>query len=155
MKNNKRIKFLNIFLIFVFINVVLYSYELSYTQKMFKEDMPKLLTDLSNLLCSLNNVNYFRGMQISELSKKGVCRLPILIPWNEEAKKLLKEIPRYDDCKKNSPLSFIKEKRLFIDQNINITYYSGKISHCQYAKVIGTAVDKEYYKLCNYFKNFY
>ncbi len=98
----------------------------------------------------LKSLNYYRDLKISKSSNDGICKLPVLVPWNEEAKKLIKPIEKYNKCKKNSPLSYVTNKRLFINQTVNETYYSGKITHCKYAKVIRTAIEKEYYVLSNY-----
>ena len=158
-----RKKEMTIVFIFICIFVVFYTSETEYYQEPilpnkiigYTKLAKSLVNKLPDLLNNLNKVNYFRSLPISKSSNnsidEGICTLPVLDPWNEEAKKLVKKIPRYDECKKHSPLSYVYDKHLFIDQNINTTHYSGKITDCQYSKVIRTSDKKEYYKLGNFF----
>lgn len=115
------------------------------------------LTNLDNqssgyLLKKLDNINYFRGIQISQSSINGTCQLPVLIPWNNEAKKLLKITKPYNKCEKHTPLSYIHNNRLFINQTVNTTYYSGALTDCKLATVVRNSIKKEYYVLGEFIK---
>jgi len=89
----------------------------------------------------LDKFNYFEGLNTDSL-----CELPRLNIWNSAIKKLLKYEPVFNQCLNNTPLSFIKDTRIFIDDEIKRNFYPG-ISHCQLAPVIRSPINNDSFVL--------
>ena len=140
-----------LFIIFLGIALIQISYYL-YTTNFnvtYFNSYGRITVSYTNLLNKLNKDGYYRGLKVSN-SSNGTCKLTILDPWNEDAKKAFKIIqPKFDGCKKHTPLSYIRDKTLFIDQNINTKYYSGAIKECKYSKVIFDYNASNQYKFDN------
>ena len=101
-----------------------------------------------NLTGLLTNLNYYNGKKF--VSSNSHCQIEELNIWDRSIWKLIRKIPKYDKCKKHSPLSYIKDSILFIDQNINKTFYHGKISRCLFAPVERNTTQNDNYKLGEY-----
>ncbi len=99
------------------------------------------------LFSRLHDLNYFGDLKTNKIYENGLCRLPKLNPWDPKIKALLKPIPVYDKCVKHRPLTYIQNNQLFIDQTIAKTYYRNQISHCKFAPVLRSAIQKESYIL--------
>lgn len=123
---------LSIIVLSFFVNFEFYSYKPFHSIQRIEN---------STIHRKLNATNYYRDLPIRNSSGQGVCVLTLLDPWNKDAKKLITQTKRYDGCKKHTPLSYVKERRLFINQTVNITYFSAKISNCDVAKVNFNASD--------------
>ena len=122
MKNSR---FISILLFFVLIYFYIYNYQ-EYKIDIFDTEIYKVKTKIEYQ-----------------------CNLPVLIPWSEDAKKLIKPTKRYDNCKKHSPLSYIDKKGLFINQTVNATYYAGAITECVFSKVSKDANNSKSFNLGN------
>ena len=101
----------------------------------------------------LDDVNYFRGYTIDKAFEKELCEVPNLDIWETKIKKLLKPTPVFNKCRKNTPLSYIEDNCLFIDNTIKKKFYSDKIKECRFAPVVRSAIAKDNYVLGE-FKNF-
>lgn len=97
------------------------------------EELFALLSDRSNYYVDINNTTQ--------------CDFPRLEPWNDETKKLLREIPIYDKCLKHKPLTYVKNNQLFFNETVAEVYYKGNISYCKFAPVLRSAIQREQYIL--------
>jgi len=138
-----------IFLILIYqSNQVFYSNSISATAKNFNYDKG-FNKELSRLVeeIRVKDINYYKGF------KEELCKLPNLKIWETRIRELLKPEPIYDKCKNHTPISYIISRRLYIDEEINVAFYSGNISYCQLAPVIRSTINNDNYILGE-FKNF-
>lgn len=122
--------------------------------KQFQKSTFQNQYNVTKILTHLNKINYFRGRKVSTPSSDSVCKLKILDPWNEDAKRLTNKTKPFE-CRKDSPLTFVHEKRLFINQTINTSYYSGAIAECQVAKVFLDGSLSNLYSLGKFRKKYF
>ena len=100
----------------------------------------------------LKHINYYGNLTVS---KQALCHIQSSDIWDAKIKNLMKKTPVYNQCKKNSPLTFVWRNQLFIDNKINLTIFNGQIKYCQMAKVLRKTVFNDNYTLGIYkqFKN--
>lgn len=95
----------------------------------------------------LQEANYFKSLTTKKSFEKDLCKIPRLDIWAFNIKELLYEVPVYANCQKNSPLSYIKKNRLYIDNEVNKKYYDNSIVGCEFAPVIRSTYNNDNYKL--------
>lgn len=95
------------------------------------------------------------SLKIIDKISSSMCHFPELTPWDAKTKRLLKPVPKYDKCVKHSPLTYVKDNRLFIDENIANQYFKSgsRIQYCKFAPVLRSAIKKESY-IVGKFKQF-
>jgi hypothetical protein len=103
------------------------------------------ITEYNNLLNYLFDNNYYNRFKQSDTYKNKKCQISQLNIWDDDIKKLLKQIPVYNNCKNHTPLTYILEKKLYINQTVNQTYYFGNVKKCEFAPIIRSSIEKESY----------
>lgn len=111
---------------------------------------PMVEIESQSLFKFLHEANYFNDLKTDKLFEKNLCNVPQLDSWSSKIKELLHQVPVYDKCQKNSPLTYIKENRLCIDDDVNRKFYNKSIVGCEFAPVIRSAIKIESYILGNY-----
>jgi len=140
-------------------------YETRYaTENVIIEDMVNIVDQLNEEIANfqfnnksyydlLKDINYFKGYKTEKTAEKELCEVPNLDIWEAKIKSLLKPTPVFNKCRKNTPLSYIKDNCLFIDNSIKKKFYLDSIKECRFAPVIRSAIAKDNYILGE-FKNF-
>ncbi len=100
----------------------------------------------------LESKNYFLGYKTEKAFEKELCQIPSLDIWESKIKEKLKPEPVFNKCRKNRPLTYIKDNSLFIDNSILEKHYSN-VKICKFAPVIRSAILKDDYVLGE-FRNF-
>ncbi|CAF1193279.1 unnamed protein product [Adineta steineri] len=78
-------------------------------------------------------------------SSSSICHIPDLNPWDQTVSKSLNIKPLYVCPKhKKNLINIINHTKLFINQTVNKTYFSGLITHCVYLKVDRNPEEKHF-----------
>ncbi len=132
----------------------LFEFNFSNNEQLIEEieSVPRMKKN-KTLYKYLSHFKYFKCFETDKAHEKELCELPSLNIWNAKFEKLLQPKPVYNKCRKNKPLSYIKDNSLFIDDLVKAHIYTGNISVCQFAPVIRSAISKDDYILGE-FRNF-
>ena len=113
------------------------------------------LTSENRIECSheeldcLYRTDYYNVINQLADEDKNACKIPNLNIWDDKIKKLLKPKPVFTGCKKHSPLTFINHltNELSVDQRVNLTFFEGKISKCEFATVLRNISKKDHFAI--------
>ena len=101
-------------------------------------------------------IDYYHNLELNKSRSEKICELPVLEPWTPKIRELIKKTEPYNKCEKKPPLTYIVDNvKLFISQEVNKTFFKGQITHCSFAPVIRSAVEKEHFVLGDYSTFFY
>ena len=136
---------------FVLILFGTFHYFWNYSKNISKNELA-LSKEAKQLAFPKETTQFALSKEIKKYLEEDGCQITHLEPWDDNLKKILKPTNRYNDCKKHSPLTSISNKKLLIDQKINVTHYSGKIEHCEFAPVVRETSKSDSYNLGNKYK---
>ena len=86
---------------------------------------------LINISISSNLINYNKIIQINieqvqkETESNEGCPLPILNEWDQKIKKMFQTLPVYMNCTKSEPFTYVINRTIFFNSNVNETFYKG------------------------------
>ena len=100
------------------------------------------------VLESLSNFNYYGNISLTR--NDTICQIRKLDIWDSKIKDRLKKNAVYNKCTKHPPLSYVFQNTVNINQTVNETFYSGKITKCEIAPVIRSAMKNDNYVLGEY-----
>ncbi len=100
----------------------------------------------------LTSYEYFTCLKTDKALEKEFCQLPDLNIWDANIEKLLQRKPVFNKCRKNNPLSYIRDNCLLIDQTVKENIYPD-LKVCKFAPVIRSAIKSDHYILGE-FKDF-
>lgn len=75
------------------------------------------------------------------------CKIDKLNEWDPKIKNLFANIPRYNKCVNHEPLTYIADRKLYVNQSVNSNYYGGLITKCEYATVVRSTVERDNFAL--------
>jgi hypothetical protein len=83
-----------------------------------------------------DNLNTQNDQYSSSSSSSSICYIPRFDPWDQTVAKSIRIKPVYRcPMNKQNLINVINNTQLYINQTVNIIYYSKSVTHCVYLKV--------------------
>ena len=91
-----------------------------------------LMLFMYNTVKSLNYLKITRIENCIDMKKETVhidhtCLIPNLNAWDPKIKDMFENLPIYSNCTKSEPFTYVVNKTIYFNSNVNKTFYNGLI----------------------------